>query len=472
MLSNGHKIFFFAFLLVVVMPFGSPIVAQGADSAPPSATEVWLADIDALDQFLRQYHPDPFYRTGEGTWRDGLSTARDLVTSGGSDAAITTELMFAVARLSDGHTRLEPVGIDAFDNWVPLRFYQFDDGVFVTVAAEQHAYLIGQQLVSVGETPVEDALAMVAVATAGDNEFQVREGRAALLSNTGLLTALGVIAEPTGSVTLGFEGSDGTQVTRAITTINSWYSVNYRNWGELFGPPFYPFDVYKTPFQGGKAPLAYRDLPNATDAPFYASRKPFWARLDRDETILTFQFNFFAEIGDIGWDDFRGEMWNMLDRAQPERFIIDLRYNFGGNGGMVRAFINELLARPEYANGDRLVVLTGRQTYSAAIMLVAALKDHTDALFVGEPAGAPLNHYGDPTSVTLPSGRLELVVSTLYWQLGHPSDRTTIIPVNVCVPTRASDYFSGVDVAWDTAARVEIAEIRTLARTCNSTREK
>ena len=125
-----------------------------------------------------------------------------------------------------------------------------------------------------------------------------------------------------------------------------------------------------------------------------------------------------------------------------------------------------MVERPKYANNDRLVVLTGRQTFSAAVMLVAALGDHTDAIFIGEPAGAPLNSYGDPTSISLPSGRLELVVSTLYWQLGHPSNRETTIPVNMCVPNRARDYFAGRDMAWDIATSIEIPEIRSSAHIC------
>ena len=90
--------------------------------------EVWLKDINAVDQLLRQYHPDPFFRTGEGTWMDGLTETRNLVNSGTSDATITTKLMSVVANLNDGHTRLEPVGINAFANWIPLRFYEFDEG--------------------------------------------------------------------------------------------------------------------------------------------------------------------------------------------------------------------------------------------------------------------------------------------------------------------------------------------------------
>jgi hypothetical protein len=99
-------------------------------------------------------------------------------------------------------------------------------------------------------------------------------------------------------------------------------------------------------------------------------------------------------------------------------------------------------------------------------MLVAALKDHTDAIFIGEPAAAPLNQYGDPTSISLPSGRLKLVVSTLYWQLGHPSNRESIIPINLCVPTKASDYFKGKDKVWDIAASIEIPRIRSAAHIC------
>ena len=453
-------------LLAILITMALPAHVQGEGSAPPEAAEVWLADIDALDQFIRQYHPDPFYRTGEGSWLDGLNAAREQVVLGASDAVITTSLMSAVARLGDGHTRLEPTGIAAFNYWLPLRFYAFDDGVFVTVAADPFTSLIGQRLVRVGETAVDQVLVSLETITSGDNVFQLKEGSAALLSNTGLLTALGGISDPAAPVNLGFEDSSGVQAEHSISTVSSWYSVNYRNWGELFGPPFEPFDVYKTPFHDGKSPMAYREMPNETDAPFFASRKPFWSRLDAGESILTFQFNYFADVGDIGWDEFRSQMWQQLDRAQPDRVIIDLRYNFGGDGGMVRAFINELLARPGYANGNRLVVLTGRQTFSAAVMLVAALKDHTDAVFVGEPAGAPLNQYGDPTTITLPSGRLELVVSTLYWQLGHPADRAVLIPVNLCVPLLSTDYFAGVDLAWNTAVEVNIEEIRPLESNC------
>ena len=117
-------------------------------------------------------------------------------------------------------------------------------------------------------------------------------------------------------------------------------------------------------------------------------------------------------------------------------------------------------------NNNRLVVLTGRQTYSAAVMLVAALKDYTDAIFIGEPTAAPLNHYGDPTSISLPSGRLQLVVSTLYWQLGHPSNRESTLPVNLCVLTKASDFFKGKDKVWDIATSIDIPRIRSSAHIC------
>ncbi len=456
----------FAIPFVLAPSLASPCQAQAVDEAVPSAAEAWMADIQSLNRLLREHHPDPFFQTGEGRWRDGLQEARDLVLAGGSDVEITTTLMSAVAGLRDGHTRLEPVGIDGFAVWLPLRFYEFDDGVYVTVAAEQHAELIGRRLVRVEQLPVEEVLAKVTLATAGDNALQVKEGAAALLSNVGLLSALGVTDPSTDAVSLAFEHGDGTTETRRLPRIHSEYSANYRNWGELFGPPFEPFDNYRTPFDGGKPPLAYRDPPAAEDAPFYASRKPFWARLDQAQTVLTFQFNFFADIGDIGWDDFRARMWDMVDRAQPERFVIDLRYNFGGDGRMVTAFVNELLARPRYANDNRLVVLTGRQTFSAAVMLVAELIDHTDAVFVGEPPGAPLNSYGDPISLRLPSGRLELVVSTLYWQLGHPADRAKILPIHLCVQPRASDYFAGRDVAWDLAAREDLVEIRAQEKLC------
>ena len=189
-------------------------IAAETDGPKTDAKDVWLTDINAIDKLLRQYHPDPFFRTGEGAWLEGLAMAHNLINDGASDATITAQLMSAVAHLKDGHTRLEPVEIDAFANWLPLRFYEFEEGFYVTVAAKQYADLIGKRLISISGISVKEVWQEVAVTISGDNAFQVKEGAAALLSNAGLLSAKEIIDKPTDPVTLVFEDDKGNQLVR------------------------------------------------------------------------------------------------------------------------------------------------------------------------------------------------------------------------------------------------------------------
>ena len=66
MYQSVRTVFIASFILVASISFNSSISAQDTDSSSLSPADVWLMDIDALDQRLRQYHPDPFFRTGEG----------------------------------------------------------------------------------------------------------------------------------------------------------------------------------------------------------------------------------------------------------------------------------------------------------------------------------------------------------------------------------------------------------------------
>ena len=52
------------------------------------------------------------------------------------------------------------------------------------------------------------------------------------------------------------------------------------------------------------------------------------------------------------------------------------------------------------------------------------LERWTPATFVGEPTGDPPNGYGDPKRTVLPNSGLTVQVSTLYWQVSNPKDRT------------------------------------------------
>ena len=92
-----------------------------------------------------------------------------------------------------------------------------------------------------------------------------------------------------------------------------------------------------------------------------------------------------------------------------------------------------------------LYVLVGRRTFSACNNLASLFERATPAVLVGEPTGSSPNQYGDAQPLVLPRSRLQVTISSRYWQHGLPGDARTAVLPDVAVPVRAADFFAGRD---------------------------
>jgi hypothetical protein len=54
--------------------------------------------------------------------------------------------------------------------------------------------------------------------------------------------------------------------------------------------------------------------------------------------------------------------------------IVDVRYNSGGDGSKVPAFIKQIIKRDRFDAPGNLFVISGRKTFSAAVDFVAESK--------------------------------------------------------------------------------------------------
>ena len=125
--------------------------------------------------------------------------------------------------------------------------------------------------------------------------------------------------------------------------------------------------------------------------------------------------------------------------------MIDLRYNNGGNSFLNRTLLRRLvhfeLAHPD----NRLYVLMGRNTFSAAQNLVTDIDRMTNATLVGEPSGSRPNHVGEDSQLLLPYSSLGLSVASRLFQASDPTDDRIWIAPHVVVELSSDDYFSGRD---------------------------
>jgi hypothetical protein len=108
---------------------------------------------------------------------------------------------------------------------------------------------------------------------------------------------------------------------------------------------------------------------------------------------------------------------------------------------------------------NRIYVITGRNTFSAAQNFISRVERWTDAVFVGEPSASRPNFVGEETDLLLPYSRVRGSISTRYWQDSDPGDyRAWIVPDLPIEPT-AADYFSGRDAALESIFKLVSAAL-------------
>jgi hypothetical protein len=408
------------------------------------AVEAWRADLAELDATIRTTHPQPFNLTSESDHAARVA-ALDAAIPTLDDAEIVMRLAEIVAAFEDGHTRLTvprdrpelglvmshsnaaPTSLPALTfAAAPVVFEKFSDGVYVVAASDAHRDLVGMRLAAVGRASAEDAFAAAKrVAFSNGNGLKDLMA-AATLSTPGALAALGLDAD------LTYRLIDAAGAERTVT--------------------FAPIGDEAVADAFGEAPpLHARDA----DAPFF---------IDRSRPRV-----LFAAINEIGdADDERFAAFAAKVVAEAERrnakLVVDLRRNFGGNGGLRKSLALAIARSRELNRWGRVFVLTGPRTFSAAQMLVNELEDLTRALFVGDATGSPPDHFGDPRKIALKNSGLTLRVSALHWPSSFGGDRREATNPDIPAPWTAAAYFAGGDPALEAAAAYKFADFKSLMK--------
>jgi hypothetical protein len=176
----------------------------------------------------------------------------------------------------------------------------------------------------------------------------------------------------------------------------------------------------------------------------------YWFELLPDQKAIYFQFNSVSNDKEP-FTTFVSRLWDTYEKhsADIDKFIVDLRYNQGGNGTLLKPLVHEFIKHEAINQRGKLFIIIGRSTFSAASNFIGQMMKHTDVITVGEPASGPLNWFSDIERLLLPSGRLGLDVSTMYWQEGHSLDTRGYCSPEYPVLVTAEDFFSGKDRALD-----------------------
>ena len=172
----------------------------------------------------------------------------------------------------------------------------------------------------------------------------------------------------------------------------------------------------------------------------------YWYVVRPEEHAIYVQFNVVGDADSESLAAFADRLRVDMARPAVTRVVIDVRANTGGDNTLLRPLLLALI-RSKLNHRGGMYCLIGPTTFSAAQNFVNRLESYTETIFVGEPTGANVNSYGDPTSIELPHSHLKAEASTLWWQDMPPTDTRTAMFPEIAVTSTFADYSAGRDPA-------------------------
>ena len=406
------------------------------DPGTMSRDQGWRADLAFLVREVRRRTPSRDLDEAEfGAVAGQLAAAVPEM----SDAQIIVGMLKLLRPLGDGHAYIAPAEDDQDLNRVlPVKFYLFPEGLFVTAATPPHQRLLGAQVLRIGEhdagCDVEQAMATLDPLISRDNAQQVRWLGPEVLRWPAVLHALGLIADP-GCVPLTVRFPDGTS---GLVTVGS----------QPAGPRGYPA-IAPPPTPTRPQPPGWISLPDTLPSPLplYLRNSDilYWHEYLADHRLVYFQFNGVGDHPAESLAAFCERLFRFIDRHEVATLVIDLRWNGGGNTYLTQPLLHHLIACDKVS----LYVIIGRGTFPAAQNTATAIGRETSAIFVGEPSGSRPNFIGEAIPFRLPYSETTVNVGDLYWQTSWPMDHRPWIAPDIYAPPTFEAYRGNRDPAME-----------------------
>ncbi|HET6618282.1 MAG TPA: hypothetical protein VFH69_10785 [Gemmatimonadota bacterium] len=412
--------------------------SRASAGVPDLTPAQWIEDLNVLATRLPEVHRNAFHTiTREAFQSDVDELTRRIPEL--EDHEVVIELARIVASIGDGHTALRLADYErtGFRRY-PIVLYDFTDGLRLVAAAPRHADAVGGRVVQVGNTDVAEVMRRVVPLVSQDNEMGVRRFAPLYLRIPEVLDALGLVEDMEHAVFT--VEKDGREIVVDVEPVAADLLSDEDRFLATEPSALGTIDLVTMREPGAPVPLYLQHPDN-----------PYWFQWLPESGTLYIQSNVISNDGEEPMAEVFARAFAAADSLPLERLVIDLRNNDGGNNSLNAPVFLGIIRRPEIDRADRLFVIIGRSTFSAASHLVTYLERFTHPTFVGEPTGGSPNHYGDARSIELPNSGLRARASTIYWQNSSPvpfEDRLWTAP-GIAAELSSRDWARGVDPALD-----------------------
>ncbi|NMN37037.1 S41 family peptidase [Pedobacter sp. SG918] len=336
---------------------------------------------------------------------NAMITHLEAQTAGISAEKFYVEIMKIQAAIGDEHSTIIP----PYTTKYPVKFERFDDGLVVTSTDEANKQLLLSKVIRIGDKTLSEAEKAVSPVIISGNIPYFNVAEASYLASPGLLYALNLSPSPN-ELKLELLSPTGETLKVKLNAIPKTKQV----------------DMVYAPVYGSLLANTHKEN--------------YWYLIEKGS--LYFNYNKCEDDPKKPFEAFNDNLFKEIEKQKPNRIIIDLRMNGGGNSAVLEPFIEKIKNHVLNKKG-KIFVLIGRATFSSAIMNAIKLKKETKAILVGETTAGTINHYGEVRAFNLPNTKLQVNYSTQYWEnwKGHDGP---LVP-DVKIEKNLSDLLKGND---------------------------
>ncbi len=338
-----------------------------------------LNDLMYYRDTLPAKHKNLFNKISRADFENKVSLVAAKIDSL-NEETFMVELFKLNVSIGDEHTRIEPV----FKLVLPVKFERFEDGMLVTGIDPGNSTALLSKLTAINGHPMDEINRKFKEVIKSDNKSYFDIYQQQFLNNPSFLKGLGVLE------------SDKNAVYTLQDSQHKTYNVTLNAVSR---------DSLKLSTAG-----QYNNI-----LAYSHHNMNYWYAYDEAGKIIYFNFVRCIDDENHPFPQFNTELFSKIDSLRPNKIIVDLRFNSGGNSGVLAPFIDSI--KNSYLNKKgHFYVLIGKQTFSSALMNAVEFKRHTNAVLVGQMTSGNINHYGEVRGFRLPNTKIIIGYSTRYWE--------------------------------------------------------
>jgi hypothetical protein len=368
----------------------------------------FVTDLEFLKKTLPEKHTNLFAKITPLQFQNKVDQVA-MRSNGMDQDRFIAELFKLAVAIGDEHTFVEV----NFSKVLPIEFDFFKEGLFVVGIDSANTTLLNSQLESINGHPATEVIAKFKEVILHENPSFFEARFLYYLNNPVLLKGLDLSTD-NGSAEFTFRKADGQlqKINLKAVAGNNTTKLNL--------------------LRSGKNLLSQQQKSN------------YWFTYDEAQQTLYFNYNKCREEENKPFNSFNDELFAAIEQYKPKKLVLDLRYNSGGNSGILAPFI-EKIQQSELNKKNRFFVLIGKQTFSSALMNAVKLKRSTKATFIGEATSGNINHYGEVRGFALPKSKIVIAYSTRYWETWK-GKKGPLLP-DVAINYSNKNYAEGKDEA-------------------------